>query len=138
MSCNAFICVFKLGLLVNFVVHSSQERVQHGLQFSVAQSFFRQQINSVTLVQWQRKRLLAILYNVTFIHYEINFRGLQGELVTDHELKVCVLVIQCFIMICNHNNCMDKDSMQLLMVKMTLHIKRLISLFPSGMVISII
>ena len=51
--------MFKLDLLVNFVVHSSQVRVQHGLQFSVPQSFFRQQINFVTLVQWQRKRLLA-------------------------------------------------------------------------------
>ena len=41
MSCNAFISVFKLGLLENFVMHSSQERVQHGLQFSVAQFFYK-------------------------------------------------------------------------------------------------
>ena len=35
---------------------------------------------------------------------------LLGEFVTDHELTVCIVVIHCFIVICNHNNCMDKDS----------------------------
>ena len=98
-SCNAFICVFKLDLLVNFVVHSSQERVQHGSQFSVAQSFF-------TLVQWQRKRLLAISVQRN-IHILCNQFYWASRGICEY---VCVLVIQCFIVICNHNNCIDKDS----------------------------
>ena len=105
-SCNAFICVFKLDLLVNFVVHSSQERVQHGSQFSVAQSFFRQHINFVILVQWQRKRLLANSVKRN-IHILCNQFYWASRGICEY---VCVLVIQCFIVICNHNNCMDKDS----------------------------